>query len=157
MITILMLGQSLEDSPQYEIQAKPGWHKGPPPWEVLYIKAHLFLAYKKCLKPKMSFNFICWMLNKGQLGILSPKRVYLVGGERIAFLYVQMWQAMCTHYTGRSRKSPFIEGKRRLRGGAVTTIELCCKYGVLPVGLSWQCRVWELLLQALLQALPIRV
>lgn len=32
--------------------------------------------------------------------------------------------------------SPCTEGKRKLRGGAVATIELCCDHRVLPAGLS---------------------
>ena len=37
MITVLMLEETLEDFVQHEIQARPGWGKGLPTWEVLDI------------------------------------------------------------------------------------------------------------------------
>lgn len=36
-------------------------------------------------------------------------------------------------------------GERKLRGGAVATIQLCWKHRVLPTGLSWWHRGWQLL------------
>ena len=56
------------------------------------------------------------MLNKGQLGILSPKRIYLgweEGGERIAFPYVCRC-GRCAHTPQEEAEKPFLQ---RGKGG----------------------------------------
>lgn len=60
-------------------------------------------------------------VNTNQVGISSPKRIYsgkrkdcnLICADRVSHMHVERaWSG---------RKPPFTEGKRKLRGGAVTT------------------------------------
>lgn len=95
-----MLEETVKGFLQYEIQARPGW--GLPTYEVLYVKAYLgselrkqlsFLAYWKCLKPKMTVNFnqIPFIIYLDKLTVFLIWLNNMLNGILIEFLNISSW------------------------------------------------------------------
>lgn len=62
-------------------------------------------------------------VNKNQVGISSPKIIYSGKRKDCTLICAGTVSPMHAERAGRCRKPPFTEGKRKLRGGAVTTVE----------------------------------
>lgn len=69
-------------------------------------------------------------VNKSQLLISSPKSIYSGKIKNCNLLHADMHRE-----SKKKQEALFTEGKRKLRGGAVITIELCYKHRVLPIKL----------------------